>query len=105
MPGISPDQHRTVIPRWRAFGATLSLGELGSGRSDPVSDDGLEDVLFPRALAWRTHRSVGHATDFVGAALSVGRVDLAESAAKFLCQQEGKISPWAVEIAERALRD
>lgn len=103
MPGISPDQHRTVIPRWRTFSATLSLGELHSNKSasGPVEDP--EHLLSARLLQWHTHRTAGHAADLVGAALSVGRPGLAADAATFLRQQERSVSPWVLEIAERTL--
>ena len=103
MPGISPDQHRTVIPRWRTFGATLSLGELDSGTSHSRTDEDLEHLLHSRLLQWQTHRTVGHAADLVGAALSVRRPDFAADAAKFLRQQDQSVSPWVLEIARRAL--
>ena len=104
MPGIRPDQDRTVIPRWRTFSATLSLGELDSSAPVPVTPKTAEDFLHPRLLEWQRHHSVGHAADLVGAALAVEREDLVAAAATFLLQHHREVSPWALELAQRALR-
>ena len=103
MPGISPDKDRTVIPRWRTFGATLRLGELDSIRPSRAPHEVAEDFLSSRLLDWQAHRSVGHASDLVGAALAVGQEDKAADAAAFLLDRKRGVSPWAAEIAQRVL--
>ena len=52
---------------------------------------------------WRRHRSVGHASDLVGAGITLGREEETADAARFLVQEDLSVTPWARELAKRAL--
>ena len=103
MAGFSTDEDRKVIPRWRTFDKTLRLGELSSGASPRAHQQVTSDFLSPKIMDWLEHQTVGHAADLVGAALTLGREGEAVEAAKFLLQDDLNVSPWARELAERAL--
>ena len=103
MAGFSTDKDRKVIPRWRTFSLTLRLGELHSVESPPTHQQVTSDFLAQRIMDWRKNRTVGHAADLVGAALTLGREGDAAEAARFLLQDDLKVSPWAKELAEQAL--
>ena len=102
MTGFSTDENRKVIPRWRTFDETLKLGELGSVVPPRVHREITSDFLARKATDWLECRTVGHAADFVGAALALGREGEAAGAARFL-QDNPDVSPWARELGVRAL--
>ena len=105
MAGFSSDGDRKVIPRWRTFDQTLRFRELNSvvpHRSHRQVD---ADFLAPKLTDWLENRTVGHAADLVGTALTLGKEGEVAEAAKFLLQDEVQASPWAKELAERALRN
>ncbi len=104
MAGFSIDKDRKIIPRWRTFNETLRLGELNSAASPRPHRQLTSDILAPKIRDWSEHRTVGHAVDLVGAALTIGREGEAAEAASFLLRQNRNASPWARELAERALR-
>ncbi len=105
MAGFSTDKDRKVIPRWRTLDQTLRLGELNSLM--PPQDDYLvpSGVLESKIMDWLEHQTVGHAADLVGASLTLGRETEATKAARFLLRGDHNASPWALELAERALAD
>ena len=102
MAGFSTDENRKVIPRWRTFDQTLRLGELDSVLPPRVQQQITADFLARKATDWLEYRTVGHAADFVGAALALGREGEAAGAARFL-QDNPDVSPWARELGVRAL--
>ena len=104
MAGFSTNEDRKVIPRWRTFDETLRLGELNSVASPRAHQQVTSDFLSSKIMAWREHRTVGHAADLVGAALTLGREKEAAEAARFLLQDDLNASPWARELSERALK-
>ena len=104
MAGFSTDEDRKVIPRWRTFDETLRLGELNSAVSPRACQQVTSDFLSSKIMAWREHRTVSHAADLVGAALTLGREKEAAEAARFLLQDDLNVSPWARELSERALK-
>lgn len=97
-------QDRKIIPRWRSFGETLKLKELGSVVRPAAHQQIITDFLLSKIIDWREHRTVGHATDLVGAGLALGREAEVIEAARFLLQDDLNISPWAKELAEQALK-
>lgn len=68
-----PKGDRDVIPRWRSYRETASLGELDppSG-SSPLPSPSQSEVLRHRAEAWRTEGSLAFAADLVNAAVVLG---------------------------------
>ena len=103
MAGFSTDPDRRVIPRWRTFDQTLRFGELSSGITPRPQKQVATDLLAPKLVDWLQHKTVGHASDLVGAALTLRREAEVTEAAQFLLQDELNASPWARELARRAL--
>ena len=104
MAGFSTDKDRKVIPRWRTFDKTLRLRELESVTPPRTHQQVTPDFLAPKIMDWLEHQTVGHATDLVGAALTLGREKEVSEAARFLLRNDLNVSPWARELAEHALR-
>lgn len=100
---FDPEIDREILPRWRTFDVTLNLGELSSGSTSRLHQKITNDFLAARIADWKKYRTEGHATDLVGAAISIGKETLATKAAKFLLQNDHSISTWAREISHKAL--
>ena len=104
MAGFNTDSDRNVIPRLRTFETTRALGELDSLVEPLGHDRRSEGLLVEKIAAWRQHGTIGHASDLVGTALTLGRVDGdIEAAAKLLAGGKGNVSRWAQELGETAL--
>ena len=94
-------RNRKVFPRWRTFESTLRLGALESCLRPRSRVEVPDDFLVSRVSSWQRYRTVGHAIDLVGAALTSGHTSQAMEAARFLLSRD--VSPWAKELAERTL--
>ena len=103
MAGFSEDKDRNVIPRWRSFGDIMERLELSSVAPPRTHQSPLLDFLDQKIIDWRKHQTVGHASDLVGAALTLGREQEAIGAAQFLLRDRLNVSHWARELAEKAL--
>lgn len=103
MAGYNIDKDRKVIPRWRTFGKSLRSKEFGSVVPPRTRQKITTDFLTQKSMDWQKHQTVGHAADFVGAALTLDREWEAISAARFLLRDDLKVSPWARELAEQVL--
>ena len=99
----SPDKDRKVIPRWRSFKKTRSLGEL-SYVAPPTSPKTVQsDFLAQKHKDWRKCKTEAHAADLVGAAITLGREAEVTEPARFLLNSKLNVSPWARELAEHAV--
>ena len=103
MAGFGTDKDRKVVPRWRTLDITLRHGELNS-TAPPRAQKVTSDFLAQKLMDWRRHQTVGHAADLVGAALTLGREREVTGAARFLLQNDLRVSSWARELAEQALK-
>ena len=103
MHGFSKDDDRKIVPRWRSFDQTLKHGELSSASPVGTHHRYTTDFLLIKKVDWEKNRTVGHASDFVGAALTLGREKEATEAALFLLHGNQNVSPWAIELAKRAI--
>ena len=104
MAGFNADADRNVIPRLRTFEATRALGELDSLVGPRGHDKRAEGLLVAKTAEWREHRTIGHASDLVGTALTLGRMDRdVVEAAKLLVGAKGNVSPWARELGNIAV--
>ena len=99
MAGFSEDKDRNVIPRWRSFGDPMDRRELSSVAPPPTHQSPSFDFLAQKIIDWRKCQTVGHASDLVGAALTLGRGQEAIGAAKFLLQDSLNVSTWSKELA------
>ena len=104
MAGFSIDKKRRVIPRWRTLNEALTLQELDSVVPRGNHQMLQFDFLAQKIVDWRRHQTIGHASDLVGAALTLGRRREAIGAAKFLLQDNLNVTPWARELAEQILK-
>lgn len=96
------NENRRIIPRWREFRVTLALGELlcPSVNKEPTE---IPTALTNRISDWQAHRTRWFATDLLGAALVIGRPDLAVEAAEFILAKPSDIPAASVAAAERIL--
>ena len=102
---FSPDEERNVIPRWRTYEATLRIGELDSIASPRAHGLVVGDFLESKVVDWQRNKTVGHASDLVGAGVTLGREREGEvtKAARFLLREDLSVTPWARGLAKRAL--
>ena len=105
MPGFTKNDDRYIIPRWRSFRDTVRTTELDYAESAPsmAHSAASAEFLANRLADWEAHRTVGHASDLVGAAVAIGRPKEVTEAAYFLLDQNRVVSPWAREIALDAI--
>ena len=85
------DRIRRVVPRWRTFNVSCSMGLL-----DGADTSRLRRPLQPAPgeieelrASWRRRRSLEHAAELVDAAVVLGDPELAIDAAEFLLQEGG----------------
>ncbi|MGI8655577.1 MAG: hypothetical protein ACR2LC_10185 [Pyrinomonadaceae bacterium] len=99
-------KHRNIIPRWRDFRTTLSLGELdsvGTYDDEPDTSDQNLDFLADKVQDWRNHKTPSFAADLVSSALVLRREDDAREAATFLLDSDTSASKIAKELASKIL--
>ena len=104
MAGFNDDADRKVIPRLRTFQMASTLDETDPLTSPRAPPRGISGLVAAKVAAWRRRRTIGHASDLVGAALTLGRIDAdVRSAAAFLTENNQDASHWARELAQSAL--
>lgn len=92
---------RDIIPRWRDFKTTLSLGELNAAGKAPA-DEVPEGSLDEQLADWRVNKSLFVAADLVGAAFTLGKGDVALEAAEFILSEESQANDLQKRIARQA---
>ena len=97
---IHRDGTRHVLPRWRSFLASGSANDLDALFVPPGETAPDMDALSGRLDDWRRERSVGTATDLLGAAVTVGTLEAAESARQFLASLGETTAPFVRELAQ-----
>src|ERR1019366_3643439 len=95
---------RRMLPRWRDFVTTVSLGELG-GRPKEVSPqvEWLESLAEKQA-DWSHNRTPWHAADFVAASFVLGQSQLSADAATHLLHTSNLPSP-VMDLARKIVQD
>jgi tetratricopeptide (TPR) repeat protein len=96
------EQHdRRVLPRWRDFKTTLSLGELGSirRRNDISSED--QNALTRLTADWREHPTIWHAADLVSSAFVVGDIEHVREAALFILENRELAPRPLIELSHK----
>src|SRR6184192_1342022 len=81
-----PKTERKIIPRWRDFLTTASLGLLSPAPAKAPSQIEVEVKLLETYQSWLSHRTLWHALDLVGSAYALGDTadEEVNSAAKFI---------------------
>jgi tetratricopeptide (TPR) repeat protein len=92
---------RRVLPRWRDFKTTLSLGELSSVKSrDEISLDD-QNALARLIKDWQENPTIWHAGDFLSSAFVVGDVTDLKEAASFILENREFAPHPLIELSER----
>lgn len=102
MAGLLQKKHRSIIPRWRLFTTTASLGELdaiGQRRTNPFGLSALRETLGE----WHAERTVWHAADALSTAFVLGRPELAQEPARFILEHGESSTIATIDLAQRVL--
>ena len=104
---LNTDANRTVIPRWRPYELACQIERLDSAAPRHPEEGGVRhtDFLQRKIVAWESNRTLGHASDLVGAGLALGRKDEVTEAAKFLLKKDVNSTTWTKQLAENVLGD
>jgi tetratricopeptide (TPR) repeat protein len=100
------DSQRRMIPRWRDSSTTVTTGEFVPlyVESDVAKhNQSDEEFLEAKIRDWQENKSCVFASDLVGAALVLGRHEVARDAANFLLANSNESSQPAVELARAVL--
>src|SRR5262245_40734789 len=103
MAKLYEDKNRKVVPRWRRFSTTLSLGELDhpSREKPPIN---LPAESFSARLAeWHEHATISYASDLLSCAIVVGKTAEVRKAAEQILSTDRVELAFARGVAERAL--
>jgi tetratricopeptide (TPR) repeat protein len=75
---------RHIVPRWRDFRTTLSLGELQDAKERPpiASDD--KNAVAHRVQEFEANRDIWHAADLLSSAFVIGDSESAQIARNFI---------------------
>ena len=103
MTAFQEESDRKVVPRWHSLDGAQRDGELAPLRDKPPFDpDEYEAELKEREEDWRREQSVSFAADLVGAAVVLGRSQVADEAAAFLIDKP-EAPPLALTLAHHLL--
>lgn len=100
MTALTQDQDRNVVPRWRSFYDAQKLDELHSSTPRQATSPLNLNSLLRKQSDWEINQTVGHASDFVGAALISDKLPDAIDAINFLLNNSTNASPLAVKLAQ-----
>ena len=104
---FNTDANRNIIPRWRPYELARQIERLDSAAPRRLQERRVRhaDFLQTKIVDWESNRTVGHASDLVGAGLVLGRKDEVVEAAKFLLKRTVNSTPWTRQLAENVLGD
>ena len=105
MAGYRADVDRNIVPRWRQFEDSLRLGELDSASAEVNHLFVTRDFLRQKIADWKDNQTLGHASDAVGAAITLKRESEVREPARFILRTIRSEQPLVAELAERALED
>ena len=103
MAGFSTDHERRIIPRWRPFATSIAAREFASSVPGRVHQEDKDDLFRQKLFDWAKNKTIGHASDLVGSAITLGRHRDAVEAARFLLKDDLSVSTWARELAHQVL--
>ena len=100
MISLNTEHDRHVIPNWRSFGATASLGELNTCQTistKPIVDYDIDEYI----IDFRLNRTLIHASELISAAIANNKQDLreVEDAAYFIIDNKNKATKLQQELA------
>ena len=75
---------RRILPRWRDFLTTVSLGELDSRTRQPALLDDARSSLAEKQADWDNNHTIWHAVDFIAASFVLGEPQRSSEAAAFV---------------------
>ncbi len=99
------DKERHVVPRWRDSNVAGALGELDPSAERSRVFDGTEESWREKRDAWATTRQLSFAADLLGAALTLGKFEEADEAARYVSGRKSDASPALQLVAERLLHE
>lgn len=97
------DPDRRMIPRWRTFRTTTETGELSSPTGRAIQPQINEEMFADKVHSWRMTRTLGFASDLVGAAAVLGRESAATDAAAFILDPANHATGALKTVAYRVL--
>jgi tetratricopeptide (TPR) repeat protein len=101
---ISENKARKVVPRWRNFETTASLGELASAREKPDTPDTLlENLVRIRYEQWLSAKTVWHAADLLNSAFVANRGAEFKDVARFVVESGDQAPQSLKDFATRIL--
>jgi len=105
MANIFEEKDRRVIPNWRSFKRTVSLGELNSSTLIKAEKN---EILFPLddyIFDFKKNLSLPHAGDLISAAISNGIVEHKDviNAAKFILSKKTLATNTQITLAKQIL--
>lgn len=92
-----------MLPRWRDFVTTVSLGELDTGPSRLLVKPEWASSLAEKQSDWAENQTQWHAADFMAAAFVLGQPQLSLGAARVLIKTNNLPTP-VIELAHRILQ-
>lgn len=104
MANLFEHKDRRVVPNWRSFGKTTTLGELNSFQINnglPDQETSIEDYV----IDWHLNRTVIHAADLLSAALVNNKRENKSvlEAANFILQNREKATISQISLASKIL--
>ncbi len=93
-----------MLPRWRDFATTASLGELDKEAKEHYGRPEWLDSLAEKQSDWVENHTPWHAADFLAASFVLGHPQLAVDAAKLLASQRELPVP-LLELARKILEN
>lgn len=104
MANLFEHKDRRVVPNWRSFGKTTTLGELNSFQIDNGLIDqetGIEEYI----IDWKLNNTVIHAADLLSAAVVNNKKDnkIVIEAANFILQNQEKATLSQISLANGIL--
>ena len=102
---FNTDENRHVIPRWRPYELACQIEALDSATPRRFHERRVreDDFLQTKIVEWESNRTVGHASDLVGAGLALWRKEEVTEAAQFLLKKDVNSTLWTRQLAEHAL--
>jgi tetratricopeptide (TPR) repeat protein len=98
-------KERQIIPRWRDFATTASLGELNAVGSSKRAFD-FKTLSFGRRISeWQANQTKSFASDLVGSALFQGKEEEATDAARQLLAPGSFASQMVRRLARKLLKE